>query len=160
MMSLHLRVNTSQGRSPTFKGKSRVLLRSSDPPESPVVQGNACDAIESDGTRCRLALPTDSHAWCKRHVRELKDLSNRWGRAQKDAERVDAANPDTAKQKVLKLRLAVELRRQIHERFYPRGGDTPDFLRWIMKLEKDIRGLADSILSKSIVCVYLRKLSS
>ena len=148
-MSLQLRIHTSQRRQSSFKGKSRVLLQSSEPPESPLIRGNTCDAIDTDGRRCKLILPSDGHTWCKRHLRELKDLNIRWGRTQKDSERVEVISPDTAKQKVLKMRLAVDLRRQIRERFYPRGGDTADFIKWIMRLEKDVRALADSILSIS-----------
>ena len=56
---------------------------------------------------------------------------------------------DVAKQKVLKLRQSVDLRRQIRDRFYPRGGDIQDYIKWLAKLEADVRGLADSLLSKS-----------
>lgn len=54
---------------------------------------------------------------------------------------------ETAKQKVIKLRLSVDLRRQIRDRFYPRWGDIQDYIKWIAKLEADVRQLADSLLS-------------
>lgn len=124
-----------------------VLSRFSKPPESPLIKGNACEAIDANGRTCRHQLESDAETWCRQHVRELKELKTRWERTQKDADRVETTNPEMAKQKVLKLRLAIELRRQIREKFYPRGGDTVDFLKWIMRLENDVRGLADSILS-------------
>lgn len=58
---------------------------------------------------------------------------------------------DIAKQKVMKLRLSVELRRQIRDQFYPRGGDIQDYIKWIHNLENDVRQLADSLLSKKYI---------
>jgi hypothetical protein len=159
-MALQLRIQTSQAARPSFKGKSRILLHSSAPPDSPVSkEGNHCEALEPDGRRCQHTLPSDEReAWCKRHSRDLKDAQTRWGKLLKEAERVEAINPDSAKQKVLKLRQAVDLRRMIRERFYPRGGDTADFIKWIARLERDVRALADSILSTFCVCVCVWKL--
>jgi hypothetical protein len=83
-------------------------------------------------------------------------LTARWKKVEKEAERIEASSPDTAKQKVLTLRQAIDLRRQIRDKFYPRGGDTADFLKWIGRLEKDLQTLADSILgSSSPINMYL-----
>lgn len=92
--------------------------------------------------------------WCKRHLGELKELSAKWTRTQKDAERIETLSPDSAKQKTIKLRQAVEFRRQIRERFYPKGGDTADYLKWIVRLENDVRSTADSLLSMSISSLW------
>lgn len=77
-------------------------------------------------------------------------MNARWRTSHKYAERVETIDPDTAKQKVLNLRSAIDLRRLVRERFYSRGGDTADFITWIMRLEKDVGSLADSILSMNI----------
>lgn len=147
-MALQLRINSPNDGRPSFKGKSRILLRCSEPPESPLSKGNICDALELDSRPCKTLLPDDGHTWCRRHVKELNDLNSRWSKAHKEAEVIHVYNTDTAKQKVIKLRLAVDLRRQIREHFYPRGGDTTDFIKWVMILEKDVRALADSVLSE------------
>lgn len=146
-MSLQFRIHTRQGSRSSLRGKSRTLLRSSEPPQSPLVEGNTCDAIDNDGRQCKHTLPSEGYMWCKQHNTELKDLSTRWRRVQKDADGVEAVDPDTAKQKTVKLALSVELRRQIRERFYPQGGDTADFLRWIVKLENDLCNIAGSLFS-------------
>ncbi|KAF1953675.1 hypothetical protein CC80DRAFT_494275 [Byssothecium circinans] len=149
-MSLQLRISTSQDRRPSFKGKSRILLHSSPPPESPALRSNHCEALEVDGRRCQHALPSEGETWCKRHSRELKEIKAKWTKVLNEAERAEVINPDTAKQKVLKLRQAVDLRRQIRERFYSRGGDTADFLKWIGRLERELRALADGILMANL----------
>lgn len=148
-MGPHIRIHASQNRSGN-KGNYRTLLRSSDPPKSPLVKGNPCEALAEDGTACDAVLSSEGHTWCNRHFVEMKDLKARWKRREEEAININATDPDTAKQKVIKLRLAVELRRQIRERFYPHGGDTADYIQWITKLEKDMRSLADSILSMII----------
>jgi len=145
-MGPQFRIHASQGRSGN-KGRYRPLLSTTEPPKSPLVRGNPCEALEKDGIPCKTVLPSDDQTWCKRHFAEMKDLEVRWKKAYDEANRIEATNPDTAKQKVLKLRLSVELRRQIRERLYPRGGDTADYIEWILNLEKDVRGLADSLLS-------------
>jgi hypothetical protein len=74
-------------------------------------------------------------------------MTTRWSKVHKDAERVVVTGLDAAKQKILKLRQSVDLRRQIQDRFYPRGGDIQDYIKWIGKMENDVRQLADALLS-------------
>jgi hypothetical protein len=76
-------------------------------------------------------------------------MTLRWGRVHKDAEKMTVTGLDAAKQKIMKLRQSVDLRRQIQDRFYPRGGDIQDYIKWIHKMENDVRALADTLLSKS-----------
>ncbi|EFQ95628.1 hypothetical protein PTT_05757, partial [Pyrenophora teres f. teres 0-1] len=150
-MSLQLRISSSHEKRPTFRGNSRRLLRLSDIPESPTTIGAACEAVESDGRACRVALPSGaSDPWCERHTEEWKDLNARWGKTQREAERIIVLSLDVAKQKVLKLRQSVELRRQIRDRFYPGGGDIQDYIKWLGKLESDVRQLADSLLMQNL----------
>jgi hypothetical protein len=129
------------------KGQTRVILRSSEPPRSPLVTSNECEALVGNGRPCQRSLPREEDTWCRRHATELKDFQSKWDRAFRDAKRVEADTPNTARQKILKLRQAMDLRRQIRERFYSRGGDTSDFINWMTSVEKDISTLADSILS-------------
>lgn len=155
-MTIQLRISSGQGRRPSFKGKSRSLLRLSDTPESPAFLGVVCDAVEPDGRACKVALLSDADdPWCERHLKEWKELTSRWSQAQREAEKLAVLGLDTAKQKVLKLRLSVQLRRQIRDRFYPRGGDIQDYIKWLAKLEKDVRQLADSLLS--MICLVTMK---
>ncbi|KAI0578984.1 hypothetical protein Alg130_07707, partial [Pyrenophora tritici-repentis] len=150
-MSLQLRISSSHEKRPTFRGNSRRLLRLSDIPDSPTTIGAACEAVESDGRACRVALPSEaSHPWCERHTEEWKDLNARWGKTQREAERIVVLSLDVAKQKVMKLRQSVELRRQIRDRFYPGGGDIQDYIKWLGKLESDVRQLADSLLMQNL----------
>jgi len=147
-MSLQLRISSSQEKRPAYRGNSRRLLRLSDIPESPATIGATCEAVESDGRACRNALPSGtSDPWCDRHLEEWQDLNAKWSKTQKEAERIIVLSLDVAKQKVMKLRQSVELRRQIRDRFYPGGGDITDYIKWLAKLEADVRGLADSLLS-------------
>lgn len=159
-MSLQLQVSLSQNRRRSPKAKSTVSVKFSEPPRSPYLINHNCEALESDGRHCPQVLVTDGDAWCKRHARELKEIKTRWERTVKEAERVNVVNPNTAEGKVLKLRQAVDLRRQIRERFYPRGGDTMDFIKWITRLERELRALADTILSKFIRVGSNRTLTS
>ncbi|KAF1966521.1 hypothetical protein BU23DRAFT_544186 [Bimuria novae-zelandiae CBS 107.79] len=145
-MSLGLGISTLQEPLSDHKGQSRVLLHSSTPPKSPLITSNLCEALESNGRQCQQSLRSEGETWCRRHSSELKDFQIKWDKVFKDAERVEASTPDTARQKILKLRQAMDIRRQIRERFYSRGEDTSDFINWITTLEKDMRTLADSIL--------------
>ena len=70
-----------------------------------------------------------------------------WDKFQKEAEKIEVKNPQTAKQKMQKLQLAMGLRRRLRERFHTRGVDTPDYTKWIAKVETDTRQLADALLS-------------
>jgi hypothetical protein len=147
-MSVQLRINSLQDRRPSVKGNARQLLRSSEVPDSPTTLGPVCEALGSDGRPCKVALATTAEdPWCPRHHHEWTDLNVRWGKTHKEAEKVTVISSETAKQKVMKLRLSVDLRRQIRDRFYPRGGDIQDYIKWIAKLETDVRQLADSLLS-------------
>jgi hypothetical protein len=132
-MSLLLYVHKPERRRFRSREKARNLIHTCEPPESPAIQGSRCDAIET--------------TWCNWHLREQNDLSTRWENLQLAAEKIVVFDAHTAKQKVLKLRLAVELRRRIRERFHTRGIDTVDFIEWIARLEKEVRTLANMILS-------------
>jgi hypothetical protein len=72
-----------------------------------------------------------------------------WDKFQKEAEKIEVRDPQTAKAKMQKLQLAMNLRRRLRERFHTRGVDTPDYTKWIAKVESDTRQLADALLSKS-----------
>lgn len=152
-MSSGLRINILKEPRLNSKSQPRVILRSSEPPRSPLVTSNECEALESNGRPCQQSLPRDEDTWCRRHSTELKDFQSKWDKTFRDAERVKADTPNAAKQKILKLRQAMDLRRQIRERFYSRGGDTSDFINWMTSVEKDMRTLADSVLSMSSIYV-------
>jgi hypothetical protein len=148
-MSIYLRIDSTETRRPTFQARSRSLLRSSDPPDSPTTRKTACEAIETDGRPCNIALASEEEDWCSRHAQDLRDLNMAWDKIQKEAEKTDVKDAKTAKQKMEKLHLAVTLRRRLRERFHTRGVDTVDFIRWFAKVEQDTSALADSILSTS-----------
>ncbi|KAF1941695.1 hypothetical protein EJ02DRAFT_193200 [Clathrospora elynae] len=150
-MSLQLRVSSSQERRPAFRGNTRRLLLFSDVPDSPGSSGTVCEAVESDGCACWVALPTSAgDPWCYRHHDEWRQKTMRWGKIHKEAEKMVVINLDVAKQKVVKLRQSVDLRRQIQDRFYPRGGDIQDYIKWIGKMENDVRQLADALLMQNL----------
>jgi hypothetical protein len=154
-MSVQLRINGLQGQQPSKKPNLRHLLHSIEVPESPNTLDLACEALEPSGRPCRVALTTTAEEpWCHRHHNEWLELNARWSKLQKEAEKVAVISSETAKQKAIKLRLSVDLRRQIRDRFYPRGGDVQDYIRWIAKLEADARQLADSLLSTNHSTVY------
>ena len=148
-MSLQLYAHNPERHRYRSREKARNLCHTCEPPESPATQGSRCDAIETDGRRCRRLLSTEDQSWCNWHLREQNDLTVRWENLQHAAENILVSDTHSAKQKVLKLRLAVELRRRIRERFHTRGIDTVDFIEWIAKLEKDVRNLANMTLSKA-----------
>jgi hypothetical protein len=142
------RINGLQDRRSSKKSPSQPLLRLVNVPESLGDHDPACKALEPSGRPCKVALAaTADDPWCHRHRDEWLDLTTRWIRLQKEAEIVVVLGSESAKQKVLKLRLSVELRRQIRDQFYPCGEDTQDYIKWIVKLETDVRQLADSLLS-------------
>ncbi|KAH5383217.1 hypothetical protein HBI38_228920 [Parastagonospora nodorum] len=150
-MSVQLRINGLQARRPSVKGNARRLVRLSDIPESPTVTGPVCEALELDGRPCQVALAaTTKDPWCNRHYHEWKEINARWSKAHREAEKMTVISSETAKQKVIKLRLSVDLRCQIRDRFYPRGGDIQDYIKWIAKLEADVRQLADSLLMQNL----------
>jgi hypothetical protein len=147
-MSLQLRISSIQDRRPSQRAQTRFLLHSSEVPELPASNGPVCEALELDGRVCKVALAASAQdPWCHQHHHEWKELNARWSKTHKEAETAAVTSSETAKQKVIKLRLSVDLRRQIRDRFYPRGGDMQDYVRWIAKLETDVRQLADSLLS-------------
>lgn len=120
----------------------------SEAPESPTSPGAICEAVEIDSRPCRAELPSSAgEPFCSRHYKEWRELNTRWGKTHKEAEKLVVISLDLAKQKVIKLRQSIDLRRQIRDQFYPRGGDIQDYIKWIAKLENDIRQLADSLLS-------------
>jgi hypothetical protein len=149
-MSPQVRILTYQGSSrPSNKAKSRTLLYSSEPPPSPQVAGSKCDALEPDGQPCQALLRSESQAWCNKHFKEMVALNSDWKKAMKEGDLIQSLHsPDLAKQKVYKLRLAIDLRRQISQRFYKQGGDIADHIQWIMQLERDVRALADQKLGQ------------
>lgn len=150
-MTVQLRISSSKEQRPIiYRGNTRRLLRLSDVPDSPKLSGAVCEAVESDGRACWVALKESAgDIWCYQHHDEWRQLSIRWTKIHKDAERMVVTGLDTGKQKILKLRQSVDLRREIQERFYPRGGDIQDYIKWINKMENDVRQLADSLLSQS-----------
>ncbi|KAF2027120.1 hypothetical protein EK21DRAFT_115122 [Setomelanomma holmii] len=150
-MSVQLRINSLQDRRSTTKGTTRHLLRLSEVPESPATPGPVCEAVEPNGHPCKVALAsTAQDPWCHKHHEEWQSLNGRWTQAQKDAEKVVVVDSNTAKRKVMKLRLSVDLRRQMRDRFYPRGGDIQDYIKWLAKLETDVRQLADTLLMQNL----------
>ena len=148
-MSIHLRIPSLQERRPSFQTRSRSLIRSSSPPRSPALQRNICEAIESDGRPCDKPLPSEDDDWCSRHAQDLRDMNMAWDKVQKEAEKIEVRDPQSAKHKMQKLQLAMNLRRRLRERFHTRGVDTPDYTKWISKVETDTRQLADALLSRS-----------
>ncbi|KAJ8115380.1 hypothetical protein OPT61_g2970 [Boeremia exigua] len=73
-----------------------------------------------------------------------------WDKFHKEAEKIEVKDPSTATQKMQKLQLAMNLRRRLRERFHTRGVDTPDYTRWIAKVETDTRQLADALLMSNM----------
>ncbi|RII12944.1 hypothetical protein CUC08_Gglean005062 [Alternaria sp. MG1] len=150
-MSLQLRISSSQERRPAFRGKTRQLLRLSDVPDSPSSSGAVCDAVDSEGHACWATLPSSAgDPWCYKHHDEWQQMSLRWAKIHKEAEKLMVTGLDAAKQKIMKLRQSVDLRRQIQDRFYPRGGDIQDYIKWIHKMENDVRALADALLMANL----------
>ncbi|OAL52599.1 hypothetical protein IQ07DRAFT_505038 [Pyrenochaeta sp. DS3sAY3a] len=150
-MTLQLRLSSLRERHPHFKGNTRSLLRFSLAPDPPSTSGTKCDALDSDGRPCDVVLSSAGNdPWCNRHLKEWKDLSIKWNKTQKDAEKLVVTGLDVAKQKVMKIRLSIDLRRQIRDRFYARGGDIQDYIKWIGKLETDLRQLADTLLMENL----------
>ncbi|KAF2847502.1 hypothetical protein T440DRAFT_491936 [Plenodomus tracheiphilus IPT5] len=150
-MSLQIRLNSSRERRPAYRTKTRDLLNLSKVPDSPASSRACCEAVEADGRPCRTELPfIAGDPFCSRHYKEWRDLSARWNRTHKEAETLIVVNLDVAKQKVIKLRLSVKLRRQIRDQFYPRGGDTQDYIKWIASVEDDVRQLADHLLMQNL----------
>lgn len=143
-MSLQLRINN---RRVSLKGPSRHLLRSIEVPKSPTSRGPTCGALKPDGCQCTVALADIIDIWCGVHQDEWKDLDARWRETYREAEKQTVISLKTAKWKVMKLRLSVDLRRQIRDRFYPQGGDIHDYISWITKLETELRQLAENLLS-------------
>ncbi|KAH8711892.1 hypothetical protein GQ44DRAFT_689821 [Phaeosphaeriaceae sp. PMI808] len=150
-MSVQLRINSVQDRRPSIKGSTRHLVRASEVPESPTTRGPICEALELDGRPCKAALTaTAEDPFCKRHHREWKDLNTRWSKSSQEAEKIVVISSGTAKQKTIKLRQSIDHRRNIRDRFYPRGGDLQDYIKWIAKIETDVRQLADSLLMQNL----------
>ena len=76
-MTLQLRINSAQERRPSFKGKSRILLHSSEPPQSPALKGNVCEAREKDAR--------------ERKAQEEKERKDREDRVRAERERDKSA---------------------------------------------------------------------
>lgn len=152
-MDLPYRIRAPPGRS-TFQKINRTLLHTSEPPRSPAYEQDLCEAIKSDGSNCDVELLSDEHAWCDKHLGEMKSLENSWYAMQVESAKVAVYDAETARRKVQKLRLAIELRRQIRERFFPRGGDTTNYIDWITDVERELYGLADYIMSKHNAIIY------
>ena len=148
-MSVQLRMSSSkERRQNNFRGKSRRLLYLNNVPDSPISTEAVCEAVESDGRACWVALPSSSDdIWCYQHHNEWRQMSTRWAKVNQDAEKMMVTGLESAKQKTIALRQSVYLRREIQHRFYPRGGDIKDYIEWIQKMENDTRHLADTILS-------------
>jgi hypothetical protein len=155
-MSIHLRIASADERRPSHLSKSRSLIRSSDPPNSPSSRKTVCETIETDGRPCNIPLDNEGENWCSKHAQDLKDLNMAWDKIQKEAEKMDVRDAKSAKNKIDKLHLAINLRRRLRERFHTRGVDTVDFMKWFAKIEQDTSALADSILSRSSNSLSLR----
>jgi hypothetical protein len=75
-------------------------------------------------------------------------MTLRWAKIHKEAEKLMVSGLLAATQKTMKLRQSVDLRRLVQDRFYPRGGDIQDYIKWIHKMENDVSALADALLRK------------
>ena len=94
-------------------------------------------------------LLTEGQAQCNCYFKEIKSLNVNWKQAQQEADNIEGPlNFDSANQKIGKLYLAIDLRRQISARFYGTGGDTTNYIQWIIKLKQDIWAFADRSLGK------------
>ena len=116
-----------------------------------------CDALEIDNQPCHAVLSTEDEAWCNRHFEEMKSLNTDWRQAQQEADDIEGPlNFNLARQKVDKLRSAIDLRRQISVRFYRTGDDIADRIQWIMKLEQGVQAFADRSLSKLLTISVIK----
>ncbi|KAF1850352.1 uncharacterized protein K460DRAFT_272527 [Cucurbitaria berberidis CBS 394.84] len=150
-MTLQLCIRSTRERQPDPKGNTRSILRLSEVPDSPASVGAICEAVELDGRPCKTTLPPSAcDPWCSAHHKEWVELNMRWSKVHTEAEQLAVTGVSIAKQKVSKLRLSVDLRRQIRDRFYPHGGDLQDYLKWLGKLENDVRQLADMLLMQNL----------
>jgi hypothetical protein len=149
-MSPQIRISAPQSRSGRSNQlQTRSLLYSSEPPSSPHMKRTTCDALEIDNQPCHAVLSTEGEAWCNRHFEELKSLNTDWRQAQQKADDIEGPlNLNLARQKVDKLRSAIDLRRQISVRFYRTGDDIADRIQWILKLEQGVQAFADRSLGK------------
>ena len=157
-MSPQIRISAPQspsGRSNQLQ--TRSLLYSSEPPSSPQVKRTTCDALQIDNQLCHAALSTESDAWCNHHFEEMKSLNAAWKQAQQKADDIEGPlNFNLARQKVDRLRSAIDLRRQISVRFYRTGDDIADRIQWITKLEQDVRAFADRNLGKLLAISVIK----
>ncbi|KAH7397194.1 hypothetical protein BKA66DRAFT_508978 [Pyrenochaeta sp. MPI-SDFR-AT-0127] len=149
-MSIQLCVRNPQERCFRAREQARNLIRACQPPESPAVQGICCNAVATSGRRCHHLLSSEDQSWCAWHLKELNKLHVQWEGLQYEADSIEVCDAETAKEKVLKLRLTVELRRRIRERFHTRGVDTMDFVGWLFNLEEDIKAIAEKVLVSSV----------
>lgn len=149
-MTPPIRIHAPREFCPALSTKSRVVLFATEPPSTCSAGSNVCEATDANGIPCTQGLVSDGPLFCGKHLSDLKELSARWNRVHKEAEHLRATSPDTAKQKIIKLRQAVDLRRQIRNRFYKRGGDTVDYLKWVHSVETDIKAVADSVFMASM----------
>ena len=116
-----------------------------------------CDALEIDNQSCHAVLSTEGEAWCNRHFEEMKSLNTDWRQAQQKADDIEGPfNFNLARQKVDKLRSAIDLRRQISVRFYRTGDDIADRIQWIMKLEQGVQAFADRSLGKLLAISVIK----
>lgn len=147
-MTLHLRIQSATERRLRFAESTRCLIYASQVPDSPAASGHSCEALNHNGRRCRAVLADDqTHPWCDHHHHEWSDLAAQWRATRREAEGIVVSGPDSAKQKIITLRQAVDLRQQIRRQFYPQGDDIQDYIKWIAKLENDLTQVGDTLLS-------------
>lgn len=106
-----------------------------------------CRALHEDGSDCRARLLHTSHVFCPSHHQEYKRLYELYKQTKKHYSAIEstAGGADDPKTKI-KAKLAagretLQLRDQVNRRFFSFSAQNRGHVKWIMKLQSEVRSL-------------------
>jgi hypothetical protein len=109
-----------------------------------------CIALSRDGAECDGLPPRLGHELCPPHHQEYKELYSQYKSAEEHynqlVEPEGGLKLGEAKEKIALGRKTLDLRNQVNRRFFSQQARNRGHIRWILKLEDEIRALEGSLL--------------
>jgi hypothetical protein len=111
-----------------------------------------CIALSQDGAECYELPPRPSHELCLPHHREYRELHSQYKNAEEHYNRLvepeEGLKIEGKQDKVAWGRKTLDLRNQVNRRFFSQQAGNRGHIRWILKLENEIKVLEGSLKSE------------
>lgn len=107
-------------------------------------------ALAQDGTECCRSLQRPSHKFCLSHHREYVGLNGQYKNTEEQynqlVEPKGGLDVEKKREKIVLGRKTLDLRNQVNRRFFSQHAQNRGHIRWILKLEDEIKVLECNLL--------------